>query len=59
MFIVRKSTKRSYGYELYWTGEEKLSWLLDGRRCGWYRLKRVAEHEAEIQNNYCKKIGAK
>ena len=50
MFIVRKSTKRSYGYELYWTGKEKLSWLLDGRRCGWFRLKSDAQLKADMYN---------
>ena len=50
MFIVRKSTKRNYGYELYWTGEEKLSWLLDGRTCSWYRHKQDATNRAEVLN---------
>ena len=56
MFIARKSTKRSYGYELYWTGEEKLSWLIDGRTCSWYKHKKEAENRAIVLNKTASEV---
>ena len=49
MFTVIKSTKRSYGYELFFMGSP-LSWLLNRHTCGWYEYKKDTEQRANELN---------
>ena len=48
MFIVQKSKKRSYGYELH--SDKKISWLIDGYTCGWFKNKKDAIKRANELN---------
>lgn len=48
MIIVRKSTKRKYGYELF--SDIALSWVINGHSFGWYRYKKDAIKRAEELN---------